>query len=101
MSYNSELMSTISTSFKLDSLGKQSLGQLVALARQMGKTPQSLAKELLKSSLDIEITARTKTFDQILAPLRKSAGRVNEAELIELVDRARTRYHKQIARKKK
>jgi hypothetical protein len=64
-------------------------------------TPQRYAKELIEEGLDLEREARSKSFDEILAPLRESAGKVDEGELDGLVDRARARHRVATRRKER
>ena len=92
-------MPTTMTPLQVPGLGSRRLAELTAQASSLGMTPQRYARELIEEGLAMEREARTKSFDEILVPLRRSAGEIDEAELDRLVDRARTRHHERLTRK--
>ena len=93
-------MSRSTAQLEVTGLARERLAELAAQAKRLGVTPQNYARELIEEGLAIRREARSKTFDQILAPLRESAGEVNEAELDRLVKRARGRYRRSLGLKK-
>jgi DNA polymerase/3'-5' exonuclease PolX len=82
-------------------LGSKRLAELAEQAKSLGMTPQDYARELIQDALALEREARNLTFEEILGPLRSTAGKVDEDELDRLVDQARTQYHKKLGRKKR
>jgi hypothetical protein len=94
-------MSMMTAKLEVGGLTKRRMAELAANAKSLGMTPQRYVKELVEQGLELEHAARTMTFDQILAPLRKGLAHIDDTELDRLVDRARTRHHKRVTRKKR
>lgn len=80
-------------------LDAKRLAELSAQAKQLGMTPASYARELIERGLAMEQEARTKSFDEILAPLRATKAEPADDALDMLVDQARSRHHRATKRK--
>jgi hypothetical protein len=74
---------------QLPPLGKQSMAELNARAKDLGLTPEDLARQLIEDGLALLRKAETTPLAEIMAPVRRAAGRVDETEIIRLVDKAR------------
>jgi len=59
-------------------------------------TPKQYLRHLVEEDLAIEKLATTKTFKELLGP----GEEVDEAELDQLVEDARERYHQRVKRKR-
>jgi len=81
-------------------LPKQKMAALSQKARQRGLKPADYARQLVEDGLEIQQEAENLTFAQIMGPVRKAAGRIDESEIVELVDRAR-RDRRRTARRSK
>jgi hypothetical protein len=80
-SYTMATMSIISTTLKIDGLGKRKFAQFAAMARRLGMTPGDYARELIEDALAMDRAARTSTLDEFLRPVREDLSRIDEAEL--------------------
>ena len=60
----------------------------------MGMPPEDYAKRLLEDELALQREAEKMTFAEIMAPVRQDAGTVEEAEIVKLVDKARTAHYR-------
>ena len=69
------------------------MAQLVSEAQRLGVPPEDFAKILVEDGLDLRREAEASSFAQIMRPVRKAAGTVREAEIIDLVKRARNDRH--------
>jgi hypothetical protein len=67
--------------------------ELVEQAKRKGIPPADYAKRLIEDGLALEREAEEQSFAQIMGPVREAAGAVDEAEIVRLVDGARTEYH--------
>ena len=74
--------------------------ELVAKARRLGIEPQEYAKRLVEEALAFQREAEASSFAQIMGPVRDAAGDVNDAEIIELVENARSSHHATRRRKR-
>lgn len=74
---------------RVKGLGRQKRNALAAKAKRLGMTSEAYVKQLVEEDLAISHEARTKTFTQIMGPGRE----IDETELDQLVDRARTEHH--------
>jgi hypothetical protein len=72
-------------------------------AARLGLTPERYVKELLDDHLALEQEAQATTFDELMGPVREEFRKsgMTEAQLDELVDRARTRHHQRTQGRKK
>jgi hypothetical protein len=65
------------------------MSRLVARAKDIGITPEDYARQLVEDALDLQRQAESKSFAEIMEPVRQAAGDVDESEITRLVDRAR------------
>ena len=70
------------------------MAQLVAKAKRMGVPPEAYAKQLVEDGLALGREAEAMTFAEIMGPVRKTAGKVDEAEIVKLVEKARSDHHR-------
>ena len=89
-------METTVTSLQLKGLGRKAMTELTSKAKRLGITPERYVKELVREDLALDRRARTTTFYELLGPGRE----VDEAELDELVDAARTRHYQRTGKRK-
>jgi hypothetical protein len=82
---------------QLPPLHRKQMAELKAKAKTLGLTPERYAKKLVEDGLALEREAETKTFAEIMAPVRTAAGPIDEAELLRLVDKARTEHHRRVS----
>ena len=73
--------------------------ELVAKARRLGIEPQEYAKRLVEEALAFQREAEALSFAQMMADVRDAAGEVDDAEIIELVEKARSAHHASRRRK--
>jgi hypothetical protein len=95
------MASIASTPLHLPPLRKQSMAQLIARAKEMGVPPEDYARQLVEDALALQRQAESMTIAEIMAPVRKAAGNVDETEIVQLVEKARVDYHRNAARGKK
>jgi hypothetical protein len=95
------MASTPHSTLKLSPLSKQSMAQLLAKAKRMGVPPEDYAKRLVEDGLAFQREAENASFAEIMEPVRKAAGTVGEVEIVKLVEKARTDYHRNASGKKK
>ena len=86
---------------QLPPLAKQSMAQLLAEAKRIGVPPEDYAKRLIEDGLALQLEAEETSFAQIMEPVRKAAGKVDDAEIVKLVEKARTSRHRSNGRGKK
>jgi hypothetical protein len=72
------------------------MAQLTSKARSLGMTPERYIRYLIEEDLALDRKAKTTTFSELMGPGRN----VDEAELDQIVDEARTRHH-QVSRRKR
>jgi hypothetical protein len=89
------------TTLQLPPLTKQSMAQLLAEAKRIGVPPEDYAKRLVEDALSLQREAEEKSFSDIMKPVRKAAGTVNDAEIVKLVEKARTDHRRGNGRGKK
>ena len=96
-------MPTVSPELRLKGLGQQKLNALTAKAKRLGMTPERYVRQLVEEDLAMDVEAREKSFAELMAPVREDFRKsgMSEAELDEIVDRARTRHHERNSRKRK
>jgi hypothetical protein len=96
-------MSSIATAtIRISGLAKQKLNVLRAQAQEAGISAELYAKRLIEEGILLEQQARTKTFDELYASAQerfRSSG-MNEDQLDQLVDAARTRHNRRSAKKR-
>jgi hypothetical protein len=96
-------MGSATSTIQVSGLGKEKLAALHKQAKTLGMSAEVYAKQLIEEGISLERQARTKTFDELFAPVqsrfRKSG--MSDEELDGLVDDARTRHHRSTSRKKR
>lgn len=95
-------MATAASTLEISGLERAKLAKLRQHAKALGITAERYAKQLIEDGLSLKQRARSKTFDEMLAPVRAGfrKSRMREEELDKLVDQARTRHHKRVSRKR-
>jgi hypothetical protein len=66
------------------------MAQLVAKAKRIGLPPADYAKRLIEDGLALQRQAEKMSFQQIMGPVRHAAGNIDEAEIVKLVEVARS-----------
>ena len=94
-------MVAITASVELKGLGKRKMRALAEKAKRLGITPERYIKQLVEDDLAMERAARTRSFAELMAPVRAEfrKSRITEEELDTLVDAARSRYHARVSSK--
>lgn len=77
------------------------MARLAAEAKDRGLTPQRYAKQLILDGLAIQRDAERMSFARLMGPVRKAAGKVDDAEIVALVDKARGGRHRNGSRRGK
>jgi hypothetical protein len=77
------------------------MAELVAKAKRIGIGPGDYAKRLIEDGLAFQREAEESSFAQIMKPVRDAAGKVEDAEILRLVETARTERHAAARRKRK
>lgn len=95
------MASTASTPLRLPPLRYKSMSQLVARAKDLGLPPGDYARQLIEDGLALQREAESTSIAQIMAPVRKAAGEVDETEIVRLVEKARNAHHRKPARGKR
>ena len=88
-------MAEATATLRVSGLGKGKLAALRKQAKTLGLSTEGYAKQLIEEGVSLEQLARTKTFDELFAPVQarfRESG-MTEDELDKLVDAARTRHH--------
>jgi hypothetical protein len=85
-----------SATVQLRGLGKKAMTELERKAKSMGMTPERYLRELVEEDLQLDRKARSMTFAEIMG----LGQDVDENELDQLVEAARTRYHKRVSKKR-
>ena len=67
----------------------------------MGVAPEDYAKQLVEYGLAFQREAEESTFAEIMGPVRLAAGKVEDAEIVKLVEKARSIHHGSSGRGKK
>ena len=89
-------MATTATSLRVKGLGRQKMAALTSKAKRLGMTPEGYLKHLIDEDLALDRKARSTTLAELLGPGRE----VDEAELDQLVEAARTRHFERSSRKR-
>lgn len=71
------------------------MAQLLARAKDLGVPPEDYARQLIEDGLALQREAESMTIGQIMAPVRQAAGTVDDAEIVRLVESARTDHRAQ------
>jgi hypothetical protein len=66
------------------------MAQLLAKAKRMGVRPEDFARRLIEDGLALQREAEESSFAEIMDPVRRAAGTVDEAEIVSLVKKTRT-----------
>jgi hypothetical protein len=74
---------------RVPSLSKREMARLAAKAKDLGLTPEHYARRLIEDGLAVQREAGKMSFGQIMAPVRKAAGHIDDAEIVALVHHAR------------
>jgi hypothetical protein len=92
------IMATTATAptLRLKGLGRQKMAQITRKAKRLGITPEQYLRDLVEQDLALDEKARTTTLAELLGPGRE----VDETELDALVEAARERHYRRIARKR-
>ena len=95
-------MATAISSVRISGLGREKLAALREQAKTFGLSAQAYALQLIEGGISLEQQARTKTFDELYAPVqsRFDQSGMNEADLDQLVTRARLRHRRSSTSKK-
>ena len=95
-------MTTTALTVHLSSLDRKKLVALREQAKTLGMSAEGYARQLIEDGISLEQRARTMTFDELYAPVQARFRRtgMTEADLDELVGRARSRHHRPTPRKK-
>ena len=94
-------MSSTLKSLRLPPLGKRQMAQLVESAKQIGVQPEDYAKQLVEDGLALQREAELMSFPQIVGRVRRANGVVDESEVVQLVEAARTDLYRNKSRRKK
>jgi uncharacterized protein (DUF302 family) len=96
-------MATASSTIQVSGLRKQTLEALTTQAKSQGLSVAGFVKELIETEMSITEMARTKTFDEVLAPVRKQFhdSGMSDGELTRLIETARDEHRKEVSKKKK
>ena len=66
--------------------------QLLAEAKRAGVSPEAYARILVEDALALQREAEEMTFEQIMRPVRRAAGKVSDIEIVRLVHKARAAH---------
>lgn len=89
-------MTTATASLEVKGLGKHKMAELTSKAKRLGMTPERYVRALVEEDLALDRQAKSTTF----AKLMGSGREVDETELDQLVEQARTRHHQRMSRKR-
>ena len=94
-------MATMQT-IQVSGLGRSELAALRKQAKTLGLSAEGYATQLIKDGMSLEHLARTKSFDELFAPVQARFREIamTEDDLDKLVDAARTRHHKATSKKR-
>ena len=67
----------------------------------MGVPPEDYAKRLIEDALALQREAEGGTFSQIMKPVRRATGAVDDSEIVALVETARNDHHRNAGRRKR
>jgi len=96
-------MTTAGLTIQVSGLDKKKLAALRAHAKALGLSTEAYARQLIEGGISLEQQARSRTFDELFAPVqaRFRASGASEADLDQLVDRARSRHRRRAPSKKR
>jgi hypothetical protein len=77
------------------------MNALVSKAKRLGIEPGDYAKKLIEEGLAFQREAEESSFAEIMGPVRDASGKVDDAEIMKLVETARTKHHGTGRRKKR
>jgi hypothetical protein len=83
------------SALEIKGLGSKTFSELANKAKKLGMTPARYVRELVEQDLALDRKAKSTKLSELMGPGRN----IDEAELDELVEAARTRYHRRTARK--
>jgi hypothetical protein len=81
---------------QLKGLGRKAMTQLAKKAKELGMTPERYLRELVQEDLALDRKAKTTTLSELMGPGRA----VDEGELDQLVEAARTHHHRRTAKRR-
>ena len=90
------LIPNLPKSIKFNDLNKGALSRLskqTESAKAKGLSPEEYARQLIEDALALQQEAEAMSIEHIMAPVRQASGIVDEAEILNLVDKARNDYH--------
>jgi hypothetical protein len=95
-------MTSSASTIEISGLERAKLVKLRQNAKALGISAEHYAKQLIEDGLSLEHKARTKTFDELLEPVRTGfrQRQMTEKKIDKLVDEARTRHHHRGSRKR-
>jgi hypothetical protein len=99
--YNTGMAAITSTTVRLSPLGKRKIAKLAAKAKDLGMTPEQYARQLIEDGLAVQRDAETMSFAEIMSPVRKAAGGIEDAGIVELVNEVRHDLRRSRIRDKK
>src|SRR5205823_3609374 len=96
-------MNTNSSTIEVAGLDQANMAKLRRRARSLGISAETYARQLIEAGLLLEHRARSEAFDVLFAGVRKAFRKsgMQEQELDQLVDEARTRHHQRNSRKRR
>jgi hypothetical protein len=96
-------MATAGSTIRVSGLRRQAIASLKSQAAQQGLSLQDYVKELIETDMSIAAMARSKSIDEVFAPVQRQfrESAMTEDELDRLVDTARTAHHNQVTKRKK
>jgi hypothetical protein len=75
-------------------LSKRRMAELVFKAKRVGQEPAEYARQLIEDALALQREAENSTLAEIMRPVRQSAGEIDQAEVVQIVEKARNGRHR-------
>jgi hypothetical protein len=95
-------MSIASSTIQVSGLPRQTLAAMKTHAKAEGLSVEGYVKELIETEISITEMARTKSVDEVFAPIQRQfrEGGMSEDDLGQLFDAARGEYRNRTTKKK-